>query len=211
MFVLFALILLKTPVVGKYLGVLNTLIHEVGHAVISIVTGGKVEKISLFVNTEGAAWSSNRFWIGRILTSLAGYPASSLTALLFIYLLKEEKYLYILFVILFISTFSIIFWIRNLYGFLWTFSFVSLLVWIITSSYVEYLGVIFFLITAIVLVDSILASFDILKLSFKQPMNAGDATGACRSLIFVPPQVWGVMFFLQSVIVGLIGVKMYIS
>ena len=72
LFLLLAFILLKVPVLGKYVSVVYTVFHEFGHALVSKLTGGHIEKIELFHNSEGVAWSSNRFWLGRVLTGLAG-------------------------------------------------------------------------------------------------------------------------------------------
>ena len=72
-YILIAILLTKLPIVGKYFALINTLIHEIGHQLASMVTFGKAHKIHLFANTEGLAFSSHRFWIGRVLTTLAGY------------------------------------------------------------------------------------------------------------------------------------------
>ena len=50
-----AFILGIIPVVGKYVAVINTFLHEVGHALIAYLLGGRVHSISLFANTEGTA------------------------------------------------------------------------------------------------------------------------------------------------------------
>ena len=131
-----AFILLQIPILGKYLSVINTLVHEIGHALTAIFTGGRVQKIELFSNTEGTAWTQSKHWLGRFLTSFSGYPFASFTSFFFMYLiLLDTKFhyqvqrfnisfsitnldiiLYVLIVFLFIS---LIFWIRNWYGFFW--------------------------------------------------------------------------------------------
>lgn len=209
--IVLALALLKTPIVGKYLSVINTLFHEVGHAVISILTFGKVEKIELFSNTEGAAWSSSRFFIGRILTSLAGYPAASATALLFLFLISKNNFLYIFIIISFVLLFSLIFWIRNIYGLFWSTSSLALLYGLIVYGNPLFIEIVLMIITSILLVQSILSSWDILNLSFKTPTEAGDATSLWKSTLIIPPQVWGILFFVQSLFFTSLGIKLFIS
>lgn len=210
-FIAIALILLKIPIVGKYIALVNTLVHEVGHAMVSLLTGGRVDRIELFANTEGTAWSSNRFWLGRVLTSLAGYPAASGTALAYLYLIKNEYYIYILISLIVILITSFIFWIRNLYGFLWTISFISLFGVLIMYGNSTIMENVLLLITAIIFVQSILSAFTIFILSFSQPTDAGDATNLWKSIIFIPSPVWGTFFLAQSLVLGYIGLKIFIE
>lgn len=203
--------LLKAPIIGKYVSIINTLFHEVGHAIASFSTGGKVEKIELLASAEGTAWSSSRFWIGRVFTSLAGYVASSLTALLFLSFIYTENYFLLLATLIFIVAFSFVFWIRNLYGFIWviTATFIS---WSLLKLNNTFLTENFLLlITAIIFIESIRSSFVIMKLSFTQPKDAGDATSLWRSILIIPPQIWGMFFFLQSLAFGAIGILLFLD
>lgn len=208
-FIIIAFILLKIPVIGKYVAVVNTLIHEVGHALVSKLTFGSVDKIELFSNTEGTAWSSSRFWIGRVLTSLAGYPAASATGFLFLYLIYNQKYIYVLIILLVVLIFSFIFWIRNLYGLFWVITFSAFIVALIMYNNTILTENVLLFITSIIFVESITSAFTILKLSITQPTNAGDATNLWKSIIFIPSPVWGVLFFSQSLVFGYMGIKLF--
>lgn len=73
LFLVFAFLLIHVPFLGNYVKVINTLIHESGHALIALF-GGNVEKISLFMNSEGATYSNQSTWIGGFLTSLGDTP-----------------------------------------------------------------------------------------------------------------------------------------
>lgn len=210
-FISIAAISLNTPIIGSYLALINTLFHEFGHALVSLLTFGRIEKIELFRSTEGTAWTANRFWIGRVLTSAAGYPFASSISLLFLYLIKEGNYLYVFIILSFVVLFSLIFWIRNFYGFLWSISSLSLLYLLLIYGNQFFIETTLMLITSLILVESVKSAWTIMKLSFKTPLDAGDATNLWRSILFIPPQVWGVIFFLQSAIIAFIGVKNFIS
>lgn len=210
-FIGIALILLKIPVIGKYVAVVNTLVHEVGHAIMSVLTGGSVEKIELFANTEGTAWSSNRFWLGRVLTSIAGYPTASGTALVYLYLIKNEMYVYVLISLIMILVISFIFWIRNTYGFFWVISLMLLFGMLILYGTSMVTENILLLITSIIFVESILSAFEIFVMSFSQPTRAGDATNLWKSIIFIPSPIWGTFFLVQSLMLGYIGLKIFVS
>lgn len=210
-FIVIAVILLNIKVIGKYVAIVNTLFHEVGHALMAMLTFGKVEKIELFANTEGTAWSSSRFWIGRVLTSLAGYPAASATGLLFLYLISNQKYLYVFIILIAVLLLSLIFWIRNLYGFFWVVTFSSLFVVLIWYGNVTLAENVLLLITSIIFVESITSAFTILKLSFTKPTDAGDTTSLWKSIIFIPSPVWGILFFAQSLVIGYLGINLFIK
>ncbi|HPT04353.1 MAG TPA: M50 family metallopeptidase, partial [Bacteroidales bacterium] len=75
-----SLLLTRTPVIGKYFRVVNTMIHESGHALMTLFTSGSILKVELFSSTEGdtVTKSSSRFC--QMLIALAGYPFSSAAA-----------------------------------------------------------------------------------------------------------------------------------
>lgn len=199
-FIVAAFFLLNVKVVGPYLSIVNTLFHEFGHALAAILTFGKIDRIELFSNTEGTAWTSNPYWIGRVITSFSGYPFASAISFLFMYYLNVGNYLHILIIIALVVIFSLIFWIRNLYGFLWSISSIVALYFLVMYGSDFWIEKILFLIVSLMFVESIKSSWTILKLSFKQPLDAGDATNMWKSIVLIPPQVWGVLFFLQSVL-----------
>ena len=43
-----AFLLPKVPVVGKFFNIINTLIHELGHALMALLFEGKVVRIEIF-------------------------------------------------------------------------------------------------------------------------------------------------------------------
>lgn len=208
-FVVLSILFTKLPVIGKYFSIVNTLIHETGHALMAIATGGKVAKIELFANTEGTAWTSSRSWIGRVLTSLAGYVFSSFIAFLFLYFLSIGKYDYILYILITILLLGLIFWVRNLYGFFWITTFCAgfgYLIWNGNAAFIQY---VLLFITSVIFVQSVISAFEILYLSFKNSRDAGDATNLARTTIIIPAQIWGIFFFLQSLFCAWKGIKFY--
>lgn len=209
--ILAVLILLKTPIIGKYLSVTNTLVHEVSHAIMAILTGGKVDKLELFANTEGAAHHRSRYRIGKILTSFAGYPASSLTAILFIQMLIAGKYTHVLISMFLLLTISLIFWIRNIYGVIWIVSFISLFIGLLWLDQEIINKHVVFFITAIIYIESIRTAFTILLLSWLKPHDAGDAKNLSDSTIIIPAQIWGLLFFAISIAAGYYGITLLIK
>ena len=86
-----AFVLPKIPYVGKFFNVINTGIHELGHALMALVLQGQVLKIELFGDTSGAAVtkSANRF--SAMLVSMSGYLFASAVAYLSFYLIFNSS------------------------------------------------------------------------------------------------------------------------
>ena len=187
----------------------DTLIHEISHAVVAILTLGKVKKINLNSDKSGTTHYYSRNSISSIVTAYAGYTGSSLATVLLYYLLYNQKYSMVLYGFLILTLISALLWIRNLYGFLWTIIFSGILFIIIyyhNESFILHSSV---LLSSIVWVQSIAAAYTILKLSFKNKEDAGDATSLAKHT-FIPALIWGLIFFAQSVITTFYIFKEYI-
>lgn len=207
--ILISFILLKTPFIGKYISLIGTLIHEVGHALITLLTFGEVQKIKLFSNSAGEAWSSNRHWISKMLTNIAGYPAASISSYLLLYLIKNKQYEYILLFFIAIFTFSLIFWIRNLYGIFYVITFLSLLSIMIRVGNTKLIEVILLFITCTIWTDSILSSLHIFKASFVDYKNSGDALNLAKATLIIPTPIWGTFFLLQALFFAYKGLLLF--
>ncbi|MEH7418873.1 M50 family metallopeptidase [Neobacillus drentensis] len=188
LFLAIAFILIHVPIIGNYVKIINTLIHETGHAIIALF-GGKVETISLFMNSEGATISDQSTWMGSFLTSLAGYTFASFMAFLSFWLLRRKKEILLIDILLAFIFFNLIFWLCS-------FAFAFLFLLIKGSKGVR--DHILLLIAAILLVDSVQSAYEILFLSVLQPQAAGDAANLARLTGFLPAVFWGLFFFLQA-------------
>lgn len=206
-FLVIALIVTRVPVVGKYFRSVNTMLHENGHGFMSILTGGTIEKINLFANTEGVATTGSRWWLGRVLTSLAGYPFASFMAYVFYLFFVNEQYSILFYGLAGIVVLNLILWVRNIYGVIWLISFAAILwglYYLGNPMYIEY-SLLF--IGAILLVDSIASSLVIFVMSVKTPNDAGDTTNLRKSTM-ISARVWGLVFLVQSLYFGYLIVEM---
>lgn len=204
-----AFILLHIPVVGKYIAIIHTLIHEIGHALMAILTGGRVQSIKLFANTSGEAWSRNTK-LGQIPTTLAGYPFASVMSLVLLYYLDQQEYTIIMTIIAVFVIVSFVFWIRNLYGLVWVMSFMYMLYRTLTASNPVYITHIITLLVCIIYIEAVEKALTILILSIRQPKNAGDASILRRATLIIPAPVWGLLFFLQAVVIAGYGIYQYV-
>jgi len=193
-----AVILIHVPIIGNYVKIINTLIHETGHAIIALF-GGRVETISLFMNSEGATISNQSTWMGSFFTSLAGYTFASFMAFLSFWLLRRKKENMLIDILLAFIFLNLIFWVRNPYGIFWLCSFAAAFLLLLIKGSTRIRNHVLLLIAAIILVDSVQSAYEILFISVIQPQAAGDAANLARITGFLPASFWGLFFFLQAV------------
>lgn len=204
-FLVLAFLMIHVPIIGNYVRMINTLIHESGHALVALI-GGHVERISLFMNSEGATYSDQTTWLGSFLTSLSGYTFSSFMAFLSFLLIGKKKQTVFIDILLGFIFLNLIFWVRNPYGVFWLCSFaVGFLLLLIKGSQ-GFRDHLLLLIAAILLVDSVQSAYEILYISFLQPQAAGDAANLAR-FTGMPAPIWGMFFFAQALLFCYFGLK----
>ncbi|MCR5551164.1 MAG: M50 family metallopeptidase [Bacteroidales bacterium] len=186
-------ILPRIPVVGKFFNVINTALHEFGHALMALITGGSVDKIELFNDTSGTTTTKSNSKFGAFLVSLAGYPFAASVAWLAFYLIGQgaEKGLVIGLTALFVL--MLLFWIRNWYGVVWVVLFSAVngvLLYYGDASYLHYAALFY---AAVVLAESISSSITIVVLAFRDGNKAGDATNLAK-LTHLPAFLWALLF-----------------
>jgi hypothetical protein len=186
--------------------VINTLIHESGHALIALL-GGNVERISLFMNSEGATYSNQSTWIGSFFTSLAGYTFASFMAFLSFLLIGKNKQNVLIDILLGFIALNLIFWVRNPYGLFWLCSFAVAFLLLLIKGSQNLRNHLLLLIASILLVDSVQSAFEILYISVLQPLAAGDAANLAQLTVFIPAPIWGIFFFLQALWFCYYGLK----
>lgn len=171
----------------------DTLIHEMSHAVATLVLSGKVMYIFLFADQSGVTYSSyTNNWMS-IPISLAGYTGSALFAILLfrLYAAKREKAGLI--TIAAIALIALALFVRNGYGMIWCAGFAALTL-IISFTAPPWLRKGYYLLIAFIcLVESVVSSFTILLLSFTTPGSAGDAANLAKATI-IPAPLWAILF-----------------
>lgn len=199
--------------INVYTSLVNTLVHEISHALCSILTGGGVKEITLHHDASGLAVTTATVytwrdfprnvwaWFSRVLVSYAGYTGASLSTVGLFYLLSKGKYEEILYVFVGISVITLVLWIRNTVGTIWTIFFIGV---IGLALYYQLQPVILHLsvfLSTVMFIQSITTAFTICKLSIKQRKQAGDATNLAQ-FTFIPAFLWGTLFFVQSLYAG---------
>lgn len=196
-FLLTAFLLIHVPFLGNYIRVINTLIHESGHAFITLL-GGDVEMITLFTNAEGATYSSQSNTIGSFFTSLAGYTFASFAAFISFLLIGKRKQSLLIDILLGFIFVNLIFWVRNPYGVFWLCSFAVGFLFLLIKGTQGFRDHLLLMIASILLVDSVQSAFEIFYLSVVHPQFAGDAANLSKLTLVIPTPIWGGLFLIQA-------------
>jgi hypothetical protein len=206
LFLVLAFILIQIPIIGNYISIINTLIHESGHAFIALL-GGNVKTISLFMNSEGVTYSNQSTWIGSFFTCLAGYVFSSFMAFLSFWLIGKKKQTVLIDILLGFIAMNLLFWVRNPYGLFWLVSFGLVFLYLLIKGSQSFRNHLLLLISSVLLVDSVKSAYEIMYISFMQPKSAGDAFNLAQLTGIIPVQVWGTFFFAQALWFCYLGLK----
>lgn len=211
-FIIVSLILIFLVIRIKNIGVafrsINTLIHELSHAFMALLTGGHVSEIKLNDNASGSCTTKSKGKFNVFLVSSAGYIFSALFSYLLFYSLGKSWNYYFFYFFLGISIIALIFWIRNLYGILWTLTFASINIALILipNSINNFSNHVLMVFGFIIAIDNFLATLWLCYISITQSKKAGDATNIAKTTK-IPAIFWALIFLSISI---LIGYKSYI-
>lgn len=192
-----SLVITRLPWIGKYFRGVNTLIHETGHAIMALILSGNVYRIDLSSDTSGSVLTSTNNGFKRFLVSFAGYPFSSLIALVFFYFIEQKAYQYVVFPLIGLVVLNLILYVRNAYGIFWLLTFAAIIFAVIYFDE-EMLWFAFSLLCSfIILTDAVISAINLLIISIKTPKSAGDAKNIADITHF-PAVFWSIVFLLIS-------------
>lgn len=173
---------------------LDTMIHEFGHALVTLLLSGKVLRIELYADHSGVTYSSMLTPGKSILVSLAGYVTASLFAWLLFYLYRKGLQMWGLGITTAVALVSLLFYVRGEFGMLWLTGFIALNV-IIMIFGAKIIKFYYLLLAFLTLEESVVGAMYVGLMSWTQPSNAGDATNLAQQT-FMPALFWGTLFAL---------------
>ena len=122
-FAVFTIILWRIPfgmLVLYPFTILSTWFHEMAHGVMALILGGSFHQLEIYADGSGLAmWSGDLFLgnVGKAIVAAAGPLGPTAAGATLIILSKKEKHLKnILYTFSAILAFSVIYWIRSIYG-----------------------------------------------------------------------------------------------
>lgn len=177
---------------------LDTMFHEFGHALVTLLLSGKVLRIELYADHSGVTYSAALTGLKPVLVSLAGYPLASLFALLLFYLYSKGRERWGLLLSAAVALIMLVLYVRGSFGMLWLSGLIALnlamvFLWPKASKY-YYLFLAF-----LTLEESVMGTLYLFSASLLSPSRAGDAANLAH-LTPLPAVFWAVLFFLFSLL-----------
>lgn len=172
---------------------LDTMVHEFGHALVTLLLSGKVMYIQLFSNHSGVTYSQvTRSW-SLIPIAMAGYMTASLFAVFLFRQRSKGRQRLGLQVMTVIAIISLVFFIRNEFGVMWVIGFIILNT-IMLAFLPRWLCDLYYLLVAfLTLEESVVGPFSLLLYAWEDPAKAGDATNLAQ-VTPLPAIGWAALF-----------------
>ncbi|WP_106769350.1 M50 family metallopeptidase [Paenibacillus faecalis] len=179
---------------SSWFRIMDTMIHELGHAVTTLLVSGRVLSIELNPDHSGTTFSILASGFSTIIVSLSGYISASLFAVLMFYGYAKRKQGEGLLIISGIALLMILLFVRNSYGVMW------LSIFIVITLVFYFLGrrirnAYYLLLAFLTLEESVMGPFSLFLYAIRQPSRAGDAANLANATI-VPAALWALLFLL---------------
>lgn len=181
------------------------MIHESGHALMALITNGKIERIDLFSDTSGQALTQSKNSFISFLVVFSGYPIASIATWGLFILLSRYQYNFILYLSVGLMLLNLIFWVRNWYGIIWLLITIAGLGIVIYYDHLVVKFLVSLLLCTIAFSEAIYSAWIVFYLSIKMPKSSGDAYLLSR-ITLLPPFTWGLIFFVQSLYFSVLSI-----
>jgi hypothetical protein len=174
---------------------LDTMVHEFGHAAVTLALSGKVMYIELYSDQSGVTLSTiTKSW-AIVPVSLAGYMTASLFAWFLFSAYARGKQRLGLQVMAVLSILSLVLFVRNGYGVMFLVGFIVLTV-IVLALTPKWLRDFYYLLLAFLcLEESVFGPFSLILYAMRNSRNAGDASNL-ELHTGIPAIVWAIGFTL---------------
>ncbi|GFZ94614.1 hypothetical protein GCM10008018_46220 [Paenibacillus marchantiophytorum] len=174
---------------------LDTMVHEFGHAVVTLALSGKVMYIELYADHSGVTYSSiSKSW-ALIPVSLAGYMTASVFAWFLFSAYAKGKQRLGLQVMIALSGLSLALFVRNGFGIMFLIGFMALTI-IVLALAPKWLRDFYYLLMAFLcLEESVFGPLSLVLYAWQNSRAAGDASNLANHT-GIPAIAWALFFTL---------------
>ncbi|TNJ61065.1 M50 family metallopeptidase [Paenibacillus hemerocallicola] len=177
----------------------DTMVHELGHAVTTLVLSGQVLYIELYSNHSGVTYSYiERGW-RTIPLGLSGYITASLFAAFLFSLYGKGKLKAGFIAMTLLAVVSLAFFVNNSFGVMWLIGFMIVNVIAMLVPFEWFRKFYYLLVSFICLEESVMGPIHLILLSVTRPGQAGDASSLSRAT-HIPAIVWAVLFLVIALL-----------
>lgn len=187
---------------------LDTLIHETGHAVMTLLLSGQVRSIVMHPDHSGETYSIMRTAWSGVPVALAGYMTASLFTVYLFRTYRSGAHKRGLLVVTVIAAISLILFIRGTFGVSWTLGFIviNLVMMGIAGRLIRKMY--YLLLAFLSLEESVFGPFQLLLSSFSHPKQVGDATNLANATP-LPAALWCFWFTLFAMWCAIAAISAY--
>ena len=194
------------PYIGKYIRVLETMIHEGGHVLMAAILGTKIAKINLFSDTSGETHIAGAGKFKTVLIALVGYPFSSVFAYGSFWAIEQNYHYFLIGTFCAVTLFFLLFYLRNKYGIFWAITFIAANAYVLYLQKMEIINILAIVYADILFLSSLFSCVILVYLSFKSPNKAGDAA-LIRKSVHIPAQITALLLLALCAWIAFITVK----
>ena len=196
--IVLSFIFLKIKKINIAFRSINTLFHELSHALIAVVLRCEVKQIRLNNNASGTCATESRSRFANFFILLAGYSSCAVIPyILFCAIVKGFSF-FALCVIILLSLIALFFWIKNKFGRIWTSLFILInFAFILVPHLNDWRPYLIVLYAVLIGLDNFFSCLTLVKLTFKNPKLAGDST-LLKKTTKIPAIVWSIAFLTLS-------------
>jgi hypothetical protein len=198
----------RIPYAGKFLRIVNTLIHESGHAFMALLSSGEVYEVELFSDRSGSATTKTKGKFSRFLVALAGYPFGSAFAWGMFYLISRNNIDWVLYILACIALVNLTLLVRNTFGIFWLIGFIALLLVLVLYANAEVKYYFSIWLAGIMLFEAFYSAIELLIIAYKKPKSSGDANNL-QSFTGIPAIIWSLLFVFQAGYFIYLSVKLF--
>lgn len=175
----------------------DTLVHEFGHAAVTLLLSGRVLAVELHPDHSGLTRSLLQGTWKFIPVTLAGYITASLFTVLLFYLYRRNRLKDGLILSVSIALAALVFFVRSGFGTTWLLGFAALTFVVLLVGKTWLTKFYYLLIAFLSLDESVLGPAFLVAGSLTDPASSGDAYGLQR-LTGIPAVVWALLFLVVS-------------
>ncbi len=179
----------RLPFIGVFFRIVNTMLHESGHAIGAFLTSGEVVRIDLNKDTSGVAQTTGKGKFSAFITSFAGYPFAAAVSSILLVMSLQGGHRLVAFVLISFAAINLVLFVKNTFGVIWLILFSGLLivsVWYFDDLYLKLLMIFVCLIT---FTESLTSTLIISYLGLTKPRKSGDMTNMQKST-GIPAAIW---------------------
>lgn len=185
----------------------DTMIHEFGHALVTLLTSGRVLAIQLNADHSGVTYSTTTSHWMSVLVGLAGYTLASLSAVLLFYWMNKRREKWGLVLLIAIALVMLVMYVHQGYGVFWLVGFIILNI-VMMALPPALRNIYYGLLAFLTLEESVVGPLYLVVLSLTGKGRAGDASNLA-SWTSVPAVFWALLFLAFSLVCAKIAFSLF--